>query len=92
MIYKYRPGHKNTIPNPLPRIPTYSSGSANHYSSAIVCLIYKSCITKVPVLLEYVKGDKELLILALDALYIALSAGLPVISEKCSKCGADHLY
>ena len=22
---------------------------------------------------------------------MALSAGLPVISEKCSKCGADHL-
>ena len=42
-------------------------------------------------LLEYVKSDQEVLFLALDALHVALSAGLPVFSEKCSKWGANHL-
>ena len=26
-----------------------------------------------------------------DVLYVALSAGLPVFSEKCIKCSTDHL-
>ena len=92
MIYKLWPGYENTVPNALLCIPTYSSCSENDYSSVIAHLVYKSCIAKVPVLLEFIKGVKELLIYALDAIHIALSAGLPVISEKCSKCGAEHLY
>ena len=27
----------------------------------------------------------------LDTLHMVLSAGLPVLSEKCSKYGADHV-
>ena len=59
LIYKYRPGHENTVPDALWRIPTYSSGSANDCSPEIAYLVYKLCNTKVPVLLEYIKGDKK---------------------------------
>ena len=42
-------------------------------------------------LLEYIKGDLELLIQALNALHMVLNAGLHAISMRCSKCSADHL-
>ena len=57
LIYKYQQGNENTVPNALLCIPSYSSGSANDYSSAIAYLVQNSCITKVPMLVEYVEGD-----------------------------------
>ena len=56
LIYKYWPGYKNTVPYVLLHIPTYRSDSANYDTSAIAQLVHKSCITQVPVVLEYVKG------------------------------------
>ena len=37
LICKYQPGHENTVPDALSCIPTYSSGYATDYSSAIAC-------------------------------------------------------
>ena len=94
MTYKHQPGCENTVPNALLRIPTYSSGFANNNSSEITHLAHKSCIIKVPMPLKFIKGDKKIANLSFKCLTCsfecsALSA-LPVISEKCSKCGADH--
>ena len=57
MMCRYRPWHENTVSNALLCVPTYSSGSANDYSLEIAHLVHKSCTTKVPILLEDVKGD-----------------------------------
>ena len=62
LIYNYQPGRENTVPDALSCIPTYSSSSATDYSSEIACLVYRTYLTKVPMLLEYIKGDKELLV------------------------------
>ena len=51
LVYKYRPGHENTVPDALSLIPTYSSNSANDHTSRIARLTHTSCINKVPVLL-----------------------------------------
>ena len=60
-MYKYKPECKNIVLDALYHIPTYSSNSANDHTSVIACLVYKSCINKVSVLLEYIKGDYNLL-------------------------------
>ena len=40
VVYKYQPGHENTIPNTLSHIHTYNSGFANNHTSVIAYLVH----------------------------------------------------
>ena len=57
LVYKYQLGRKSTESDALLRIPLYRNNPANDHTSEIAHLVYNSYITKVPVLLKYVKGD-----------------------------------
>ena len=61
LVYKYQSELENTVSDALSQNPTYSSDFSNDHNSVSPRLVYNSCITKIPVLLEYFKGDLKLL-------------------------------
>ena len=62
----------------------------DEFNSDIACLVCDAFFRQVLALLEHVEGKSKRLFLLLDALHIALSAGLSVLVANCFACDTEH--
>ena len=63
----------------------------NGFHFRIAHLVDSTCLRQVPALLKHVEGCYERHLLLLDAIHIALSAGLLLFAAKCTAYVTEHV-